>query len=161
MNRLLPYPLLSLFLFLMWLLLNGSVAPGALLLGATLGLCAPWSLTALQAEPLRFRNPTAIFKLAGIVLYDIARSNLAVASIIFGQRRERTSGFLHIPLDMRSTYGLGMLAMITTCTPGTLWVQYDPGRGRLLLHVLDLVDKEAWIRLIKGRYECLLMEIFE
>ena len=35
------------------------------------------------------------------------------------------------------------------------------GRGTLLLHVLDLVDEEQWSRLIKDRYERLLMEIFE
>ena len=33
--------------------------------------------------------------------------------------------------------------------------------GRLLLHVLDLVDEETWVRLIKDRYERRLMEIFE
>jgi multicomponent K+:H+ antiporter subunit E len=31
----------------------------------------------------------------------------------------------------------------------------------LLLHILDLVDRTTWIPLIKGRYERLLMEIFE
>ena len=29
------------------------------------------------------------------------------------------------------------------------------------MHVLDLVDEETWVRTIKGRYERLLMEIFE
>ena len=53
------------------------------------------------------------------------------------------------------------LALIVTATPGTLWVDFDRRRGTLLLHVLDLVDEESWIQLIKGRYESLLMEIFE
>jgi len=42
-----------------------------------------------------------------------------------------------------------------------LWMQYDSSRGELLVHVLDLVDEDAWIRLLKDRYERLLMEIFE
>ena len=29
------------------------------------------------------------------------------------------------------------------------------------MHVLDLVDETVWVRTIKGRYERLLMEIFE
>ena len=37
----------------------------------------------------------------------------------------------------------------------------DAAKGILLLHVLDLVDETAWIRLIKDRYERRLMEIFE
>lgn len=161
MSGLFPYPLVSLALLSMWLLLSDSVAPGTLLLGAILGLCVPFSLKALEAEPLRIKKPSAVPKLAALVLYDVVRSNIAVATIILGRRRKRTSGFLHIPLDMKSVYGLAILATIVTCTPGTLWVQYDSGRGRLLIHVLDLVDEADWIHLIKGRYERLLMEIFE
>ena len=48
-----------------------------------------------------------------------------------------------------------------TSTPGTIWLNYDAAKGTLLLHVLDLVDETVWIRTIKGRYERLLMEIFE
>ena len=36
-----------------------------------------------------------------------------------------------------------------------------PNSGVLLIHVLDLVDKDEWVALIKNRYEALLMEIFE
>ena len=53
------------------------------------------------------------------------------------------------------------MAIIITSTPGTLWVEYEAATGRLLLHVLDLVDEETWVRLIKDRYERRLMEIFE
>jgi multicomponent K+:H+ antiporter subunit E len=31
----------------------------------------------------------------------------------------------------------------------------------LLLHVLDLIDQESWVRIIKQRYEQPLMEIFQ
>jgi len=31
----------------------------------------------------------------------------------------------------------------------------------LTIHVLDLIDENAWIRTIKHRYERLLLEIFE
>ena len=69
--------------------------------------------------------------------------------------------FMTIPLDMRSRHGLAVLSIIITSTPGTLWVNYDATKATLLLHVLDLVDEAVWIRTIKGRYERLLMEIFE
>ena len=84
-----------------------------------------------------------------------------MAAIILGRRRaDRVSGFIHVPLDLRNRYGLAVLAIILTSTPGTLWVQYDRLSGRLLLHVLDLVEEQEWIDLIKGRYERLLLEIF-
>ncbi|RYY52932.1 MAG: Na+/H+ antiporter subunit E, partial [Comamonadaceae bacterium] len=42
MKRLFPSPLLSLALFAMWLLLNRSLDPGHLLLGAIVGWAMPW-----------------------------------------------------------------------------------------------------------------------
>jgi multicomponent K+:H+ antiporter subunit E len=71
------------------------------------------------------------------------------------------AGFMTIPLELRSRHGLAILSIIITSTPGTIWVNYDAAKGTLLLHVLDLVDETVWVRTIKGRYERLLMEIFE
>jgi multicomponent K+:H+ antiporter subunit E len=99
--------------------------------------------------------------LAGFVAADIVRSNIAVALIVLGVTgRERKSGFVHIPLDLRQPYGLAVLACIITSTPGTLWVSFDEATGTLTIHVLDLIDESEWIRTIKGRYERLLLEIF-
>lgn len=164
MRRWIPYPLLSLSLFVMWLLLTGSVAPRTLVFAGFIALLVPMMLTVLRPEKPRLRNPRAMIRLTGIVLYDIIRSNIAVAKIIFGigrKQRKPVSDFIAIPLDMQNSYGLAVLAIIVTSTPGTLWVQYDQSSGKLLLHVLDLVDQEEWVDLIKNRYEKLLMEIFE
>jgi len=101
-------------------------------------------------------------RLVGIVALDILRSNIAVAGIILqGGRRERVSGFVAIPLDLRDRTGLAVLACIVTSTPGTAWIEYAHDTGVLLIHVLDLVDEEEWVALIKNRYEAQLMEIFE
>lgn len=162
MNRWLPFPLLSACLLGMWLLLNQTLSAGQILLGGLLALLGGWLLTALQPATGRVRNPRAIVTLAFLVLIDIIRSNIAVAAIILGPRhRSVTSGFLNIPIDMRNRYGLAALACIITATPGTLWVQFNPGKGMLVIHVLDLIDESVWIDTIKGRYERLLLEIFE
>lgn len=163
MSRILPYPFLSIALLLMWILLQGSASPAVLVSGAVIALAAPWTLAALEMPALKFRRPLAVLRLAGLVIFDVVRSNIAVAGIIYGRRRtaKRASGFVTIPLDMRNRHGLAILSAIITCTPGTLWVQYDSGRNRLLMHIFDLVDPEAWPEQIKGRYERLLMEIFE
>ncbi len=162
MKSVLPHPLLSFSLFVMWVLLNGPAGPATFLLALAIAIVVPWSLSALEPPPARVRNVTAMLRLVGVVLVDIVRSNAAVATIILaGRRRDRVSGFVHIPLDIRSPYALATLAIIITSTPGTLWVQHDSATGRLLLHVLDLVDERIWIDLIKNRYESLLKEIFE
>lgn len=163
-GRWLPYPLLTAALLAAWLLLNESLAPGTLLLGAALALGTSRTLVALGPPRARVRRLRTALELSGVVLLEVIRSNNAVARIILRPRAgapKRTSGFVHVPLEMRAPYGLAALACIITATPGTVWVEYDSARGTMLLHVLDLVDEEAWVRIVKDRYERRLMEIFE
>ena len=135
---------------------------GQFLLGTVVAVAASRAMAALQPSKPRLGRWQLIPRLAAIVALDILRSNAAVASIILqGRRRDRVSGFVAIPLDLRDRTGLAGLACIVTSTPGTAWIEYDPDTGILLIHVLDLVDKDQWIALIKNRYEALLMEIFE
>jgi multicomponent K+:H+ antiporter subunit E len=161
MTRLLPYPGLSLALALFWLLLQNSMSALSLLGAVLIGLVAPWSLVLLEVPRPRVRSYRALFRLAGVVAHDIVGSNLAVARIILsGARRDRRAGFVVIPLELTNHYGLAVLAIIITSTPGTLWVQHDAATNRLLLHVFDLVNEPELIALIKQRYESRLREIF-
>jgi multicomponent K+:H+ antiporter subunit E len=149
-------------LLVLWLLLNQTLSPGQLLLGTAIALVASWLFTALEPPRARIAQAGAALRLLSLVLADIVRSNIAVARIILGLvGRDRTSGFVNIPLDLRDPYGLAALACIITATPGTLWVSFDPAKGTLTIHVLDLIDESEWIQTIKGRYERLLLDIFE
>jgi len=162
MRRLLPYPLLWVALLLLWVLLNESLSPGTILLGVVLAFVGCWSLALLKPARARVRRPAVVLRLLGMVLADIYRSNIAVAKIILSPRRkDRRSGFLSIPLELRDPYGLAILACILTAAPGTAWVEFDSAKGTLLLHILDLVDEETWIDTVKNRYERPLMEIFQ
>lgn len=161
MSRLVPSPLASASLLALWLLLNQSLSPGQILLGAVVALIGGWALVPLELPKLRPRRLGAIFRLATVVIIDIVKSNLAVAGIILGVgRRQRTSGFVEIPLELRTPYGLATLACIITSTPGTVWVSFNEASGTLTIHVLDLVDESEWVRTIKSRYERRLLEIF-
>ncbi len=161
MSRVFPFPLLIASLVVMWLLLT-RFSLGQLIVGIAVALIAAQGLAALTPAKPRIRRWDLLPRLVGIVLYDILRSNIAVARIILqGARRERRSGFLTIPLDLRDPTGLAILAVIITSTPGTAWIDYNASRGTLLLHVFDLVDESEWLDLIKNRYEHLLREIFE
>lgn len=55
MSRVLPHPLLSLALLLMWLMLT-RFSLGHALLGGTVAVFAGWSMSALQPETPRFRR---------------------------------------------------------------------------------------------------------
>ena len=163
MKGLLPHPLLSVALLSMWLLLNDSVDLSHVLLGLLMGV-AGGALYA-RLEPSRGGSRRVVLApaltLAGAVVVDIIRSNIAVLRIVLRLRlRKRVAGFLAIPLALRDARGLAILAGIVTATPGTAWAHYDAAANVLTLHVLDLFDEEAAVREFKDRYERPLMEIF-
>lgn len=158
MTRLLPYPVLALSLFAMWLLLNGLSA-GHVLLGALVAVAASWAMRPLEPAKPRIGRWRTVPVLFWRVMVDIFRSNVAVVGVILSRDRSRRAGFVRIPLDMRDPTGLAVLACIITATPGTAWVEYHSGGSWLTIHVLDLVEEKVWIAHIKD-YEKMLMEIF-
>lgn len=156
----LPYPLLTLSLVGMWLLLNGF-SLGHLLLGTFVAIFASWAFAALRPEKPRLRKWYLLPKLFALAFSDIIRSNIAVARVIIsGRPRGHHSGFLLLPLELEDRTALALLAVILTSTPGSAWLEYDSRERTVLLHVLDLIDEEEWVSTIKNRYEKLLMEIF-
>jgi multicomponent K+:H+ antiporter subunit E len=66
-----------------------------------------------------------------------------------------------IPLELRDPVGLAALAMITTVVPGTVWSELALDRSKLMLHVWDVGEEQAFIAHFKARYEQPLREIFE
>lgn len=161
MRRWLPYPMLSTLLLVVWLLLNQSMAPGTILLGALLGIALAKVSSLLRRPRVRLHNHHLLGLLFARVMLDILRSNLAVAKIILRRDRRMRSGFVAIPLTLSDRHALAVLACIITSTPGTIWVSYDSTANILLIHVLDLIDEQSWIDTIKQRYERLLLEIFQ
>jgi multicomponent K+:H+ antiporter subunit E len=160
-SRRLP-PVLVGTLLMMWLLLNNTLAPGHIVLGAVLACGLAWASTRLRPLQPRLRRLHVAAALVLAVLVDIVRSNVAVARIVLGLAGNGwKSGFVDVPLDLRDPHGLAALAVIVTATPGTVWVDLAADGSRLTLHVLDLRDEGKWIEHIKRRYERPLMEIFE
>jgi multicomponent K+:H+ antiporter subunit E len=160
-GRWLPYPVLSLLLLLIWLLFNQSVAPGTIVAGLVFAVVLAQVFGLLRPPKSHLRNYPLLGRLFVRVVFDIVRSNLAVARLILRRDHRTHSGFVAIPLTLVDPYGLAVLACIITSTPGTIWVSHDSGASILLIHVLDLVDEQTWIDSIKRRYEQLLLEIFQ
>lgn len=161
MTRILPHPLLTAALILMWLLLT-RFSLGHLVLGSVIAVLAGLALARIEPEAPRIRSWSALLRLVAIVSVDIVRSNWAVARLMLtnGRHGARTSAFVVIPLRLRDPVPLALLAVILTATPGTVWLEHDREAATLLLHVFDMVDEEEWRVLIRDRYEALLMESF-
>ena len=163
MKRWLPSPMMSFVLLLFWLLLNESLEPAQILLGAMLAVVVPLLTRSLQplAYP-RVAKPFLLLRLLGMALIEIIRSCFNVSWLILSPRRDNlNSQFIRIPLDIRNPYGLALLSCLINSTPGTVWVEILPDNYELSLHVFDLHDEQWWINTIKTQYEKPLIEIFK
>jgi len=168
LRRLLPRPGTALGLWLAWLLLNQTLAPGHLLLGLVLALVfARLGGTARGALPdpgrgrAGWRRPGIALRLAWTVLHDIVVANLQVARRILGRQDALDPKFVWVPLDVRRPRSISLLAGIVTMTPGTLSAELSDDHRHLLVHGLDVDDPAALIAQVKSRYEAPIKELFE
>lgn len=158
---LLPHPILTSVLTLVWMLLANSFSLGHLVLGLVLGWAIPVFTQHFWPEKVRIRHPLRLVAFIGRVLSDILTANLTVARIILQGPDQAQPGFVRVPLDLRSDLAISLLANTISLTPGTLSAWLNPERDTLIVHALRVEDPGALITEIKSRYERPLKEIFE
>ena len=162
MKKLLPAPLLTAALIVMWLVLNHSVSLGQIMLAVLFGVAAPALLAPLRPTRTRIRHPLTVLRLILVVGHDVIESSLDVFWTLIRNRRSPVhSRFVVVPLELRDPTGLASLAMITTVVPGTVWSELARDSSAMLLHVWNVPDEAEFIRFFKARYEQPLMKIFE
>lgn len=161
-GRLLPHPLLTLLLTVVWQMLVNEVTPGSLVLGLVFGLLIPILTGPYWPNRPKLRHPLKFIAYLLIVLWDICVANLIVARIIVFRRNETLrSNWVSVPLDLTSPEAITILASTITMTPGTVSSDISACGRALLVHCLDAPDPDAVRDQIKRRYERRLKEIFE
>ena len=161
LRPILPAPLQSAVLFVVWLLLNGTLDPAHLLLAALLAIAIPLWTVRLVPDRMRVFAWGPVLKLLVIVLCDVVTSAFVVARQVLGPESRLNSRFVRVPVSIRSPHGLFMLATAVSLTPGTLMADISEDRDHLLVHALHLEDEAALIALIQQRYERPLRQIFD
>lgn len=160
MKRLIPHPLLSAGLFLLWLILSNAATPASLLMAILLAIALPLLTQRFWISPPHTVRIWPALKLLLIVLHDIIIASLQVARLVLGPRSRIRPAFIEVPLDLRDPYVATLLGGMVSLTPGTVAVDVDERTWVMLVHALDVQDGEALIRSIKTRYEARLREIF-
>jgi multicomponent K+:H+ antiporter subunit E len=159
--RLLPMPIHSFLLLIVWLLLNNTIAPGHLVLGSFLAILIPLMTSGMQDPQPRFRKPLTTIRYILMVTGDIIVANFEVALLVIGSSKNLNPAFIAIPLDIKHELPITILASTVSLTPGTVSTEVSADKKWLYVHVLNLTDKDELIALIKRRYEQPLMEIFK
>jgi len=160
LKRWFPHPFLSLALWVIWLLLNNTVAFGHVLLGAVLAMFIPWFTASFWQEKVMIRRPWLLAKFVAVVIYEIMVANVVVAKLILTKQDKLQPGFIQLPLDLTSPLAISLLANTISLTPGTVSCDLSEDQSYLLIHALHVEDVTATINEIKNHFEKPLKEIF-
>lgn len=159
-HRLLPRPRLSVFLLLIWLLLNNSFTFSTIFFGVIIAWLIPLVSYQFWPEPRPPMRYRLLLVYALRVIKDIVLASITVARLILGSPRNLKPAFVNFPLELEDSFAITMLASTVSLTPGTVSSDISADRKFLLIHALDVDDEEALIEAIKTRYETPLREIF-
>lgn len=159
-RRIFPHPAESLLLLFVWLLLVDSFALGQWLLGGVLGWAIPFFFQPLLIErPKRWR-PLKLLRFLLMVVGDVLVANFQVARLTLGRVEALRPAFVEVPIELDNELAISVLVSVVSLTPGSLAADLSADRRILLVHGLDVPDKEAMVAEIKSRYEAPLKEIF-
>lgn len=161
LNKIFPAPRLSLFLLVFWLLLQNSISPGLVVLGAVLALLIPLYTHRGRDFATKIHRPLKAVEYFLVLLVDIILSNFNIAAIILLPRRRVQPALFEYPLEITGEVPITVLASTISLTPGTITAEIRRDGRALLIHALNVADHEAMIQQIKTRYEMRLKEIFK
>lgn len=160
-TKVLPHPIMTLLLAVIWTLLQNSVSAGMIVFGLILGIIIPLLTAAWWPDrPQGFRLGNMI-RYSVIVLWDILVANVEVARIVLFVPTSRLKpAWIVVPLDLKHPEAITVLAGTITLTPGTVSADLSDEGHSLLVHVLHTDDPDGEVSKIKSRYEARLKEIF-
>lgn len=158
---LMPHPLLTLILAIVWILLQNQVTAGMVVFGIILGILIPWATSIWWPDtPKGFRMGKMV-SYSFVVIWDIVIANIQVAWIVLTVPNAKLKpAWIVVPLELKQPEAITVLAGTITLTPGTVSADLSDEGHSLLVHVLHTDDPDGVRDEIKERYERRLMEIF-
>ncbi|MEL6410386.1 MAG: Na+/H+ antiporter subunit E [Pseudomonadota bacterium] len=158
---LMPHPLLTLILAIVWVLLQNEITAGMVVFGIILGIIIPWMTSVWwPGTPKGFRMGKMV-AYTFVVIWDIIVANIQVAWIVLAVPNAKLKpAWIVIPLKLKQPEAITLLAGTITLTPGTVSADLSDAGHSLLVHVLHTDDADAVRDEIKERYERRLLEIF-
>jgi multicomponent K+:H+ antiporter subunit E len=161
MRKILPHPMLSLMIVILWMLLVNKLAVGSLVMACILGVVIPLITAPYWPGRPKIVHPTEFLRYIGIVVWDVIVSSFVVAKVILFLRPDQIrSAFITIPIDLPTPEAVTLLAGTITMTPGTVTADIASNGRALLIHSLHAPDPDAVRDEIKSRYEARIKRIF-
>ena len=154
---------------LLWVVLTWSFSVQELAAGVVVSLATALfaSKFFIHEDSYRFFSPAKIVSLilyAGTFLKELIKANIEMAKRVYNGCKVKP-GIVKVPTDMKSDYGLSLLANSITLTPGTITMEVaeEDGQNYYYIHWIDVTAEsgEAAGEAIKGSLEKGTRRVFE
>ncbi|PJI92365.1 multisubunit potassium/proton antiporter PhaE subunit [Yoonia maricola] len=158
---LIPHPLLTLILAIVWMFLQNELSAGMIVFGFILGIIIPWGTSVWWPDTPKSFRLRKMIRYSFVVIWDIIVANIEVAWIVLTVPTSKLKpAWIIVPLRLKEPEAITLLAGTITLTPGTVSADLSDQGHSLLVHVLHTHDADAVREDIITRYEARLLEIF-
>ena len=141
---LLPHPLLTLLLAVVWTLLQNDLTAGMVVFGLILGVIIPLGTSVWWPDTPRAFRMGKMIAYCFVVIWDIIVANVQVAWIVLTRANDKLRpAWIEVPLDLKQPEAITVLAGTITLTPGTLTIDECPNGEYLYVHTMFGADADA------------------
>lgn len=151
----------NIFVALVWTFLKGEFNLVNLVWGYILGAGVLFLFPKIPPGKMYTKKVLGFIDLAWVFLVELVKANIAVLKQVCKGTVNPPSGIVAYPLEVKSDWGITVLANLITLTPGTISMEVSPDRKTLYIHTLEIEDPQSVIEGIKESFEKRVLEVFE
>lgn len=111
----------------------------------------------MSVSLLRKAKSTVV--LTAVFFYELTLSSVTVAIAAFRPQIDSHSAIVAVPIELRTDFGIAVLANLVTLTPGTCSLHVSDDRRLLYVHALDAQVRDDLIASIKNVFERRIAEV--
>lgn len=156
--------------FLFWLVITGQLAAAftgglsvqSLIIGALVSVFAGWfsSRFFINNSPWHLWNPVRLLRLFAyfpVFFVELVKANIDVAKRALSPKPKLNPGIVKVPVDVKSDYGMALVADSITLTPGTVTMDIteQDEQTYYYIHWIDVASEDPVEAgdMIKGIFE--------
>lgn len=147
--------LLIIVIALGWCAATDSFSLGNLVFGGLLAAVTLYLVRGKVGTGGYWKRAIAVLALTWLFIRELILSAVRVGILVLrpNLKAHLRPDMIEYPLTVESDVQIALLANLITLTPGTLSVDVSEDRKHLLIHAIDVPDREAVIRDIREGFE--------
>lgn len=147
--------LLIIVIALGWCAATDSFSLGSLVFGGLLATATLYLVRGKVGPGGFWKQALALLALTWLFIKELILSAVRVGILVLrpNLKAHLRPDMIEYPLTVESDAQIALLANLITLTPGTLSVDVSDDRRHLLIHAIDVPDREAVIRDIREGFE--------